>query len=92
MDLQFILRLGSFDHWQGGLWLRSLKNLTSTVFCPIKSLPQIQESTTTKDLMTISRPLFIILLIYWELVKWICSLFFGLGHLAIGREDCGSEV
>jgi hypothetical protein len=27
-------------------------------------------------------------------VKWICSLFLGLGHLAIGREDddFGSEV
>jgi hypothetical protein len=29
-------------------------------------------------------------LIHQELVKWICRLF--LGHLAIGRDDCGSEV
>jgi hypothetical protein len=34
--------------------------------------------------------MFIIVLIHWELVKWICRLF--LDHLAIGREDCGSEV
>jgi hypothetical protein len=40
--------------------------------------------------MTISGPMFIILLICSELVKWICRLF--LGHLAIDREDCGSEV
>jgi hypothetical protein len=32
----------------------------------------------------------IILFIHWELVKCICRLF--LGHLAIDREDCGSEV
>jgi hypothetical protein len=36
---------------------------------------------TTTDQMTISGPLFVILLIHWEVVKWICSLF--LGHLAI---------
>jgi hypothetical protein len=30
---------------------------------------------TTTDKMTISGPLFIILLIHWELVKWICRLF-----------------
>jgi hypothetical protein len=57
--------------------------------CP-KSPPQIQHSMTTTDQMTISGPLFIIVLIHWELVKWICRLF--LDHLAIGREDCGSEV
>jgi hypothetical protein len=45
---------------------------------------------TTTDKMTVSGPLFVILLIHWEVVKWICSLF--LGHLAIGRKDCGSEV
>jgi hypothetical protein len=46
---------------------------------------------TNPDQMIISGPLFIIiLLIHWELVKWICRLF--LGHLAIGGEDCGSEV
>jgi hypothetical protein len=33
MDLQFILGLGSFGHWQGGLWLRSLKNSTP-LFAP----------------------------------------------------------
>jgi hypothetical protein len=62
-----------------------------TCFCP-KSGPQIQHSTDTTDQMTISRPLwlFIIVLIHWELVKWICRLF--LGHLDISREDCGSEV
>jgi hypothetical protein len=85
MDLQAIL--GSFGHWQGGLWLRSLKN--SPAVCPM-SQPQIQHSTTTTDQMTISGPLFNILWIHWDLVKWICRLF--LGHLAIGREDCGSEV
>jgi hypothetical protein len=94
MDFKFILGLGSFGHLQGGLWLRSLKISTPDCFCPIKSQPQIQHSTTTKDLMTISGPLFMILWIDWELVKWICSLFLGLGHLAIGREDddFGSEV
>jgi hypothetical protein len=41
--------------------------------------------------MIITGPLFIILLIHWELVKWICRLF--LGYFAIGREDdCGSEA
>jgi hypothetical protein len=31
--------------------------------------------------MTISGPLFIILLIHWELVKWICSVILGsFGH------------
>jgi hypothetical protein len=45
---------------------------------------------TTTDQMTISEPLFIILWIHWELVKWICRLF--LGHLAIEREDCCSKV
>jgi hypothetical protein len=53
-------------------------------FCP-KPPPQIQHSMTTTDQMSISGPLFIILWIHWELVKWICRLF--LGHLAIGRED-----
>jgi hypothetical protein len=42
MDLQVIL--GSFGHWQGGLWLRSLK--VSPAFAP-KSRPQIQHSMTT---------------------------------------------
>jgi hypothetical protein len=84
MDLQVIL--GSFGHWQGGLWLTSLKN--SPAVCP-KTWQQIQHhSVTTKDQMTLSGPLFIILWIHWELVKWICRLF--LGHLAIGREDCHS--
>jgi hypothetical protein len=86
MDLQVIL--GSFGHWQGGLWLRSLKNSPECCFCP-KSWPQIQHSMTTKDQITISDALYIILLIHWELVKWICRLF--LGHLAIGREDCGYQ-
>jgi hypothetical protein len=45
---------------------------------------------TTTDKMTISGPLFVILLIHWEVVKWICSLF--LGHLAIGRKDCGYQT
>jgi hypothetical protein len=58
-----------------------------TCFCPTKSWPQIQQSMTTTDQITISGPLFVILLIHWEVVKWICSLF--LGHLAIGRKDCG---
>jgi hypothetical protein len=46
---------------------------------------------TTTDQMTVSGPLFVILLIHWdwEVVKWICSSF--LGHLAIGREDCGYQ-
>jgi hypothetical protein len=57
-----------------------------TCFCP-KSPPQIQHSMTTRDQMTISGALFINLFIHWKLVKWICRLF--LGHLAIGREDCG---
>jgi hypothetical protein len=61
-----------------------------TCFCPNRSWPQIQHSMTTRDQMTISGALFINLLIHWELVKWICRLF--LGHLTIGREDCGSEV
>jgi hypothetical protein len=87
MDLQVIL--GSFGHWQGGLWLSNLKMKTHTCFCP-KSWPQIQHSMTTRDQMTISGAMFINLLIHWELVKLICRLF--LGHLAIGREDCGSEV
>jgi hypothetical protein len=70
------------------MWLRSLKN--SLLF-----LPQVSATTPTlhdqpADQMTNSGPLFIILLIHWELVKWICRLF--LGHLAIDREDCGSEV
>jgi hypothetical protein len=38
---------------------------------------------TNPDQMTVSGPLFIILLIHWELVKWICRLF--LGHLAALR-------
>jgi hypothetical protein len=76
MDLQVILV--SFGHWQGGLWLTSLKELTC--FCP-KSQPQIQHSTTTTDQMTISGPLFIIHLIHWELMKWICSVILGsFGH------------
>jgi DNA-binding transcriptional LysR family regulator len=58
MDLQVIL--GSFGHWQGGLWLRSLKMKTHTRFCP-KSWPQIQHSMMTRDQMTISGALFIIL-------------------------------
>jgi hypothetical protein len=45
---------------------------------------------TAMDQVTVSGPLFNILLIHWELVKMICRLF--LGHLAIGREDCGLEV
>jgi hypothetical protein len=32
MDLQVIF--GSFGHWQGGLWLKSLKNSPSAVFAP----------------------------------------------------------
>jgi hypothetical protein len=59
------------------------------VFAPIpKSWPQIQHSMTTTDQM-ISGPLFVILLIHWEVVKWIWSLFWG--HLAIGRQDCGDQ-
>jgi hypothetical protein len=51
-----------------------------TCFCP-KSQPQIQHSKTTTDQMTISGPLFIIHLIHWELVKWICSIILGsFGH------------
>jgi hypothetical protein len=61
-----------------------------TCFCPKSRRPQIQHSMTNSDQMTISGPLFITLLIHWELVKWICRLF--LGHLAIGEDDCGSEV
>jgi hypothetical protein len=72
MDLQVIL--GSFGHWQGELWLRSLKKLTC--FCP-KSRPQIQHSTITTGRMTISGPLFIIHLIHWELVKGIFSVILG---------------
>jgi hypothetical protein len=61
-----------------------------TCVCP-KSWPQSnQHSMTTTDQMTVSGPLFDILLIHWEVVKWICSLF--LGHLAIGREDCGCQT
>jgi hypothetical protein len=42
--------------------------------------------------MIISGPLFIILLIHWELMKWMVLQVI-LGSFAIGREDdCGSEA
>jgi hypothetical protein len=63
MNLQVIL--GSFGHWQGGLWLRSLKN--SPVFAPfLATNPTLHNAM---DQMTISGPLFIILWFHWELVK-----------------------
>ena len=72
MDLQVIL--GSFVIWPLAGRIVAQKSEKLTCVCP-KSRPQIQHSTTTTDLMTISGPLFIILLIHWELVKWICRLF-----------------
>jgi hypothetical protein len=42
MDLQVVLR--SFSHWQGGLWLRSLKN--SPVFT-LRFLPQVWATNPT---------------------------------------------
>jgi hypothetical protein len=82
------LFLGYLDIGIGRIVAQKSKNLTC--FCP-KSGPQFQYSMNTIDQMTISGLLFIIVLIHWKLVKWICRLF--LGHLAIGnREDCGSEV
>jgi hypothetical protein len=45
---------------------------------------------TTTDQMTIAGRLFVILLIHWEMVKWICSLF--LGHLAIDSWQGGELI
>jgi hypothetical protein len=39
MDLQVVL--GSFGHWQGGLWLRSLKN------SPVFVAPQVSATNPT---------------------------------------------
>jgi hypothetical protein len=46
MDLQVIL--GSFGHWQGGLWLRSLEN--TPVFAP-NSLLSIVNSLVVNNLV-----------------------------------------
>jgi hypothetical protein len=51
---------------------------------------------TTTDEMTVSGPLFVILLIHWdwEVVKWICSLYSWViwPLLTVGREDCGYQT
>jgi hypothetical protein len=58
--------LGHFEATRSAKKWKSDKSEKLTCFCP-KSQPQIQHSTTAMDQMTISGPLFIILLIHWEL-------------------------
>jgi hypothetical protein len=59
MDLQVIL--GPFGHWQGGLWLKSLKTHLLFLSQASATNPTLHDNHGPDDQMTISGPLFIIL-------------------------------
>jgi hypothetical protein len=69
--LKWICRLFSGNWPLAGRIVAQKSEILTYCICP-KSQPQIKHPATATDQMTISGPLFTILWIHWELVKWIC--------------------
>jgi hypothetical protein len=89
MDLQVIpCILGSFGHLQGGLWLGSLNN--SPVFAPsFGHKSNLDDRHRPDDHLRNTVHHSFDPLGAGEMDLQVILVF--LGHLAIGREDCGSE-